>query len=190
MEAREGFEWIDFHDSAQSVVSYLRKADDETMLVVLNHTPVLREGYRVGVPEPGIYDVVLNSDDGEFGGEWRGYRRRSCSRGCCTTWTGVVCAACVAAVGCSLSEIAKESGARFMKKLCVHAHFYQPTREDLLRGGWRKEESAAPYVNWNARITAECYGPNIAARLLDNEGNYRDERNNYAYVSFDCGPTF
>ena len=76
-----------------------------------------------------------------------------------------------------------------MKKLCVHAHFYQPTREDLLRGGWRKEESAAPYVNWNARITAECYGPNIAARLLDNEGNYRDERNNYSYVSFDCGPT-
>ena len=53
-----------------------------------------------------------------------------------------------------------------MKKLCVHAHFYQPTREDLLRGGWRKEDSAAPYVNWNARITAECYGPNIAARLL------------------------
>ena len=76
-----------------------------------------------------------------------------------------------------------------MKKLCVHAHFYQPTREDLLRGGWRREESAAPYVNWNARITAECYGPNIAARLLDNQGNYRDERNNYAYVSFDCGPT-
>lgn len=76
-----------------------------------------------------------------------------------------------------------------MKKLCVHAHFYQPTREDLLRGGWRKEESAAPFVNWNARITAECYGPNIAARLLDEKGNYRDERNNYSFVSFDCGPT-
>ena len=68
----EGFEWIDFRDSAPSVVAYVRKSDHETMLVVLNHTPVLREGYRIGVPEPGIFDVVLNSDDREFGGSGAG----------------------------------------------------------------------------------------------------------------------
>ena len=68
----EGFEWIDFTDSEQSVVSYLRKADGETILVVLNHTPVVRENYRVGVPGEGTYDVILNSDDREFGGSGTG----------------------------------------------------------------------------------------------------------------------
>ena len=68
----EGFEWIDFNDSEQSVVSYLRKTEGDTILVVLNHTPVVRENYRVGVSGEGTYDVILNSDEREFGGSGTG----------------------------------------------------------------------------------------------------------------------
>ena len=58
----EGFQWIDCHDSPQSVLSFLRCADDESLLVVLNFTPVVRHAYRLGVPGPGIYAEILNSD--------------------------------------------------------------------------------------------------------------------------------
>ncbi|MDT8903081.1 1,4-alpha-glucan branching protein GlgB [Anaeroselena agilis] len=64
-----GFEWIDCHDSRQSVISFLRRADnDEHTVVVTNFTPVVRHGYRIGVPEAGSYREVLNSDRAEFGG--------------------------------------------------------------------------------------------------------------------------
>ncbi len=63
-----GFEWIDCHDAAQSVLSYVRRADDECMLVVLNFTPVTRKQYRLGVPEPGYYQEILNSDSEIYGG--------------------------------------------------------------------------------------------------------------------------
>jgi 1,4-alpha-glucan branching enzyme len=65
----KGFEWIDCHDAQQSVISYARKGlDDELMVVVLNFTPVARHDYRIGVPLPGSYREVLNSDSAAYGG--------------------------------------------------------------------------------------------------------------------------
>ncbi|RMH51509.1 MAG: 1,4-alpha-glucan branching protein GlgB [Zetaproteobacteria bacterium] len=64
-----GFEWIDCNDAAQSVLSYLRRDNDgNALLVVLNLTPVVREGYRIGVPEPGCYREIFNSDSAIYGG--------------------------------------------------------------------------------------------------------------------------
>ena len=65
----DGFEWIDCHDASQSVLSYMRKSrDGQIAIVVLNFTPVPRENYRIGVPRPGRYTEVLNSDSAYFGG--------------------------------------------------------------------------------------------------------------------------
>ena len=57
-----GFEWIDCHDSHQSVISYLRKDGDRILVVILNFTPVPRTGYRIGVPRSGSYREIFNSD--------------------------------------------------------------------------------------------------------------------------------
>lgn len=64
----EGFEWIDCHDSAQSVLSYCRRDGDKHVVVVVNFTPVPRENYRVGVPTAGFYRELLNTDAGYYGG--------------------------------------------------------------------------------------------------------------------------
>ncbi len=65
----QGFEWIDCHDSAQSVLAFMRKGNgDELMVVVVNLTPVPRQGYRIGVPRAGSYREVLNSDSTFYGG--------------------------------------------------------------------------------------------------------------------------
>jgi len=65
----KGFEWIDCHDARQSVLSFLRKGESgELMAVVLNLTPVPRHGYRIGVPLPGRYRELLNSDSKFYGG--------------------------------------------------------------------------------------------------------------------------
>jgi 1,4-alpha-glucan branching enzyme len=64
-----GFEWIDCHDSSQSILSYLRKdRDGREVLVVLNFTPVPREGYRIGVNFPGTYREIFNSDSEFYDG--------------------------------------------------------------------------------------------------------------------------
>ncbi|HET9370398.1 MAG TPA: 1,4-alpha-glucan branching enzyme, partial [Vicinamibacterales bacterium] len=65
-----GFEWIDCNDSESSVVSLIRRAKDPTdwVAAVFNWTPIVRGSYRVGVPEPGYYREVLNSDAGVYGG--------------------------------------------------------------------------------------------------------------------------
>jgi 1,4-alpha-glucan branching enzyme len=65
-----GFEWIDANDSDQSVYSYLRRGRDEgdIAIVVCNFTPVVREGYRVGVPFGGAYVERLNTDSEHYGG--------------------------------------------------------------------------------------------------------------------------
>jgi 1,4-alpha-glucan branching enzyme len=65
-----GFEWIDYWDSHNSVVSFIRKDREgrNVILVVCNNTPVPREKYDVGVPRPGTWIEVLNSDGKEYGG--------------------------------------------------------------------------------------------------------------------------
>ena len=66
----EGFQWIDASDAAQSVLIYLRKGFDDIKpaLVILNFTPMVREGYRVGVPAGGHWNEVLNTDSSLYGG--------------------------------------------------------------------------------------------------------------------------
>jgi 1,4-alpha-glucan branching enzyme len=66
----EGFEWVDFHDVDHSIASFLRRARDPSDLTVCvyNFTPVVRGLYRVGVPEEGLYRVILNSDSALYGG--------------------------------------------------------------------------------------------------------------------------
>jgi 1,4-alpha-glucan branching enzyme len=65
-----GFEWVDSCDAEASVLSFLRKSRDQrhTLLVVCNFTPVLRENYLLGVPRPGYWREVLNSDAPFYGG--------------------------------------------------------------------------------------------------------------------------
>ncbi|VAW95503.1 1,4-alpha-glucan (glycogen) branching enzyme, GH-13-type [hydrothermal vent metagenome] len=63
-----GFEWIDCHDTEQSVLSYLRKSEQESIIVILNFTPIVREAYRIGVPELAEYDIIFNSDSDYYSG--------------------------------------------------------------------------------------------------------------------------
>jgi len=58
----QGFEWIDCHDTDQSILSYLRQTENEIIIVILNFTPIIRENYRIGVPGSGDYKVIFNSD--------------------------------------------------------------------------------------------------------------------------------
>jgi 1,4-alpha-glucan branching enzyme len=64
----DGFEWIDCHDSTQSIVSYIRKSDQDFVIVILNFTPIARTQYRIGVPVAGSYHEILNSDSSFYGG--------------------------------------------------------------------------------------------------------------------------
>ena len=68
----EGFEWIDCHDVNHSIVSYRRKTADEEIIVILNFTPVVRENYRIGVPNEGYYTEIFNSDSNFYDGSNRG----------------------------------------------------------------------------------------------------------------------
>jgi 1,4-alpha-glucan branching enzyme len=65
-----GFSWIDCNDSEASVISYLRRGrdPDRFVIVVCNLTPVVRSGYRIGVPKPGSYREVLNTDSSHYTG--------------------------------------------------------------------------------------------------------------------------
>ena len=66
----EGFEWIDCMNADDSVLSYLRKGMDGAppILVCMNLTPVVREGYPVGVPQGGYWHEIFNSDSEAYGG--------------------------------------------------------------------------------------------------------------------------
>jgi 1,4-alpha-glucan branching enzyme len=69
-----GFQWIDCNDNENSVVSLIRRAKDGQAFVaaVLNFTPVPRDGYRIGIPMPGPYTEILNSDSEIYSGSNRG----------------------------------------------------------------------------------------------------------------------
>lgn len=66
----KGFQWIDFSDSDNSVIAFVRYNSDksETLLFTFNMTPVVRKDYLLGVPSPGYYREILNSDAVEYGG--------------------------------------------------------------------------------------------------------------------------
>jgi 1,4-alpha-glucan branching enzyme len=65
-----GFEWIDFHDVENSIIAFVRRAEDPTdfLLICCNFTPVVREKYEISVPQPGYYEEILNTDAEVFGG--------------------------------------------------------------------------------------------------------------------------
>ncbi|MBP8296524.1 MAG: 1,4-alpha-glucan branching protein GlgB [Burkholderiales bacterium] len=65
-----GFEWIDFADREQSVIAFMRRGRNNRDLVIAlcNFTPVPRHGYRIGVPQPGAYREVINTDAAFYGG--------------------------------------------------------------------------------------------------------------------------
>jgi hypothetical protein len=72
---------------------------------------------------------------------------------------------------------------------CIHGHFYQPPRENPLMEQVELQPSANPAHDWNERVFLECYAPNGASRILDSLGRIEDIQNNYAYMSFNIGPT-
>jgi hypothetical protein len=74
-------------------------------------------------------------------------------------------------------------------ELVVHGHFYQPPRENPWTEVVPAESSAAPYHDWNERITAECYRPNGWARVVDEGERVVDIVNCFELLSFDVGPT-
>jgi hypothetical protein len=75
------------------------------------------------------------------------------------------------------------------KWVCIHGHFYQPPRENPWLEAIEPQPSAHPYRDWNDRITAECYRPNTAARVIDGAGHIIKIVDNYQRMSFNVGPT-
>ena len=69
---QRGFEWLNADDVEQSVISFIRNSESESLLVVLNFTPVPRQGYRIAVPEAGTYLEIFNSDDDSYRGSGMG----------------------------------------------------------------------------------------------------------------------
>ncbi len=64
-----GFEWIDHHDADSSVLAYLRRSKDGDFVVIaINFTPVPRPSYSLGVPAPGQYRELINTDSSYYGG--------------------------------------------------------------------------------------------------------------------------
>jgi 1,4-alpha-glucan branching enzyme len=66
----EGFEWINYSDHQNAVLSYIRKGNKEAenLIVVCNFTPVVRENYRIGIPKKGKLKEIFNTDSTQFGG--------------------------------------------------------------------------------------------------------------------------
>lgn len=75
-----------------------------------------------------------------------------------------------------------------MINLCIHGHFYQPTRENPWTGEIELQESASPYHDWNEKIYSECYLPNAQAKILQDD-KVIDTVNNFEYINFNFGPT-
>ena len=73
--------------------------------------------------------------------------------------------------------------------VAIHGHFYQPPRENPWLEAVEIQDSAAPYHDWNERVTAECYAPNTAARRVAEDNRILDIVNNFEKISFNVGPT-
>jgi alpha-amylase/alpha-mannosidase (GH57 family) len=86
---------------------------------------------------------------------------------------------------CSMSD----QSTPLERYICIHGHFYQPPRENPWLETVETEDSAAPYHDWNERITAECYAPNGASRIVNGENQIIRIMNNYSRISFNFGPT-
>lgn len=76
-----------------------------------------------------------------------------------------------------------------MRHIVIHGHFYQPPREEPWLELVPREPTAAPWHDWNQRITAECYAPLTRARIFDGEQRLRRVINAWSHLSFDVGPT-
>lgn len=86
-DSPEGFEWIDFNDSEHSIWSFLRKARSGAPLIfIVNATPVVHSEYRIGVPTPGFYQEILNTDADTYGGANRDNRGGVWAEA--TSWVG------------------------------------------------------------------------------------------------------
>jgi hypothetical protein len=72
--------------------------------------------------------------------------------------------------------------------VAIHGHFYQPPRENPWLEAVEVQDSAAPYHDWNERVTAECYSPNTAARRVGHDNRILDIVNNFEKISFNVGP--
>jgi alpha-amylase/alpha-mannosidase (GH57 family) len=75
------------------------------------------------------------------------------------------------------------------KFFALHAHFYQPPRENPWTGKIDPQPSAWPFHDWNSRIARECYLPNACARINDASGRVLELSNNYLHLNFNFGPT-
>jgi alpha-amylase/alpha-mannosidase (GH57 family) len=75
------------------------------------------------------------------------------------------------------------------RAIVIHGHFYQPPRENPWLESVEVQDSAAPFHDWNERVTAECYAPNTAARRVDDKNRVLDIGNNFEKISFNIGPT-
>ena len=89
----------------------------------------------------------------------------------------------------SSQDTTSPTGGMPPRYICVHGHFYQPPRENPWLETVEVQESAAPYHDWNERITAECYAPNGASRITNKRNEIIRIVNNYARMSFNFGPT-
>ncbi|MCK0162015.1 1,4-alpha-glucan branching protein GlgB [Allomuricauda sp. F6463D] len=83
----DGFQWIEYNDQENTVISYIRKGNDskDDMIIVCNFTPVPRENYRLGVPKTSTLKLVFNSDDKKYSGSGIGKKTMKPTK---TPWNG------------------------------------------------------------------------------------------------------
>jgi len=83
----DGFQWIEYNDQENTVISYIRKGNDpkDDLIIVCNFTPVPRESYRLGVPKDSTLKLVFNSDDKKYSGSGMGKKTMKPSK---ATWNG------------------------------------------------------------------------------------------------------
>ena len=91
----DGFEWIDCNDSENCILVMLRKGNlpEDSLVIILNFTPVPREGYRLGVPHDGNWKEILNSDSKIFFGS--GLENKSSCVAESTKWHGQPYSVCL-----------------------------------------------------------------------------------------------